>query len=60
MSRTKAILGMGARLSDYLSTSLLARVYPAAVIGEILDQHGCNSKRTLCRTPLGRNHATAC
>ncbi len=45
MARTKAVLGTGARLSDYLSASLLARVYPAAMIGEILDQHGCNSKR---------------
>jgi len=45
MARTKAILGTGARLSDYLSASLLARVYPAAMIGEILDQHGCNSQR---------------
>ena len=45
MARTKAVLGAGARLSDYLSASLLARVYPAALIGEILDQHGCNSKR---------------
>ena len=45
MARTKAVLGAGARLSDYLSASLLARVYPAAMIGEILDQHGCNSKR---------------
>jgi len=44
MARTKAILGTGARLSDYLSASLLARVYPAAMIGEILDQHGCNSE----------------
>jgi hypothetical protein len=45
MARTKAVLGAGARLSDYLSASLLARVYPAEMIGEILDQHGCNSKR---------------
>ena len=45
MARTKAILGTGACLSDYLSASLLARVYPAAMIGEILDQHGCNSQR---------------
>jgi len=45
MARTKAVLGAGARLSDYLSASLLARVYPAALIGEILDEHGCNSKR---------------
>ena len=45
MARAKALLGAGARLSDYLSASLLARVYPAEMIGEILDQHGCNSKR---------------
>ncbi len=45
MARTKAILGTGARLSDYLSASLLARVYPAEMISQILDQHGCNSKR---------------
>lgn len=44
-ARTKAGLRAGARLSDYLSTSLLARVYPAALLGEILDEHGCNSKR---------------
>ena len=29
MARTKAVLGTGARLSDYLSASLLARVVPA-------------------------------
>lgn len=45
MARTKAVLGVGARLSDFLSASLLARVYPATMIGEILDEHGCNSKR---------------
>ena len=45
MARTKAILGTGARLSDYLSASLLAQVYPAPLISAILDQHGCNSQR---------------
>ena len=45
MARTKAVLGTGARLSDYLSASLLARVYPAPLIASILDTHGCNSKR---------------
>lgn len=45
MARTKAVWGAGARLSDFLSASLLARVYPATMIGEILDEHGCNSKR---------------
>lgn len=36
---------MGARLSDCLSASLLARVYPAAMIDEILNEHDCNSRR---------------
>lgn len=45
MARTKAVLGSGARLSDYLSASLLARVFPAAVVHEVLNEHGCNSQR---------------
>ncbi len=45
MARTKAILGTGVRISDYLSASLLAQVYPAPLIASILDEHGCNSKR---------------
>jgi Insertion element 4 transposase N-terminal/Transposase DDE domain len=45
MARTKAALGTGARLSDYLSASLLARVYPAEVIEAILDAQGVNSQR---------------
>lgn len=45
MARTKAVLGTGARLSDYLSASLLARVYPSEQIHQILDDHGCNSQR---------------
>ena len=45
MARTKAALGSGARLIDYLSASLMARVYPASIISEILDEHNCNSKR---------------
>lgn len=45
MARTKALLGAGARLSDYLSASLLARVYPAEHINAVLDAHGCNSRR---------------
>lgn len=45
MARTKAALGTGARLSDYLSASLLARVYPSEQIHQILDDHGCNSQR---------------
>lgn len=45
MARTKALLGAGARLSDYLSASLLARVYPAPLVERILDQHSCNSQR---------------
>jgi hypothetical protein len=45
MARTKALLGAGARLSDYLSASLLARVYPAEQINALLDAQGCNSQR---------------
>ena len=45
MARTKAVLGSGARLADYLSTSLLARVYPASLISELLNTHQCNSQR---------------
>jgi hypothetical protein len=45
MARTKAVLGSGARLSDYLSASLLARVVPAEQVHAVLDEHGCNSRR---------------
>ena len=45
MARTKAVLGSGARLSDFLAASLLARVVPADVVHEVLDSHGCNSQR---------------
>ena len=45
MARTKALLGSGARLADYLSASLLARVVPAQVVHEVLNAHGCNSQR---------------
>lgn len=45
MARTKAVLGDGARLSDHLSASLLARVYPAEQINGILDAQGRNSQR---------------
>ncbi len=45
MARTKASLGQGARLSDYLSAGLLARVFPADRVHAVLDAHGCNSQR---------------
>lgn len=45
MARTKAVLGAGARLSDYLAASLLARVVPADVVHAVLDEHGRNSQR---------------
>ena len=48
MARTKASLGAGVRLSDHLSASLLARVYPPTLIEGILREHGVESKR--CRT----------
>jgi len=45
VARTKSTLGSGARLADYLSASLLARVVPAQVVHEVLDAHQCNSQR---------------
>ena len=45
MARIKAELGAGARLSDYLSASLLARVYPPELVRRVLDEHGVNSQR---------------
>jgi len=45
MARTKAVLGSGARLSDYLSASLLARVVPPETVHAVLDEHGCNTRR---------------
>jgi hypothetical protein len=46
MARTKAVLGAGARLSDYLSASLLARVYAPELVYRTLDRHGVGSQRT--------------
>jgi hypothetical protein len=45
MARTKAVLGAGARLTDYLSASLLARVYSPELVNQMLSEHGVNSKR---------------
>ena len=45
MARTKAGLGDGARLADFLSASLMARVVPPEVVHEVLDAHGRNSQR---------------
>ena len=45
MARTKAVLGAGARLSDFLAASLLARVVPPEVVHAVLDEHGRNSQR---------------
>ncbi len=45
MARTKATLGSGARLADYLSASLLARVFPAERVNAALDAHGRNTQR---------------
>ena len=45
MARTKAVLGSGARLADFLSASLLARVVPAEVVHEVLNVHERNTQR---------------
>ena len=45
MARTKAALGTGARLTDFLCASLMARVVPPEDVTAVLDAHGCNSQR---------------
>ena len=45
MARSKMDLGSGARLADYLSISLLARVFPAEQVHRALDEHQANSQR---------------
>lgn len=45
MARTKAGLGVGARLADFLNACLMARVVPSEVVHEVLDAHGRNSQR---------------
>lgn len=45
MARTKAGLGTGARLADFMSASLMARVVPPEVVHDVLNAHGRNSQR---------------
>ena len=45
MARTKAVLGDGARLSDFLCASLFARMVPPEVVHAVLDKHGRNTQR---------------
>lgn len=45
MARTKAVLGSGARLSDFLCASLLARAVPPQAVNAVLDAQDCNSQR---------------
>ena len=45
MARTKAVLGSGARLSDYVCASLLARAVPPEAVHAVLNEQGCNSQR---------------
>ena len=45
MARTKAVVGSGASLADCLSASLVARVVPAEVVHQVLDEYGRNSQR---------------
>ncbi|MBV8046772.1 MAG: hypothetical protein JO171_06450 [Paludibacterium sp.] len=49
MARTNASPGAGVRLSDFLSISFLARVFPSDLVNRLLDAHGCNSQ--LIRVP---------
>ena len=45
MALTKAVLGDGARLSDFLCASLFARVVPPEVVHAVLNEHGRNTQR---------------
>lgn len=45
MARTKAVLGSGARLSDFLCASLLARAISPQAVHDALEAHGRNSQR---------------
>jgi Insertion element 4 transposase N-terminal/Transposase DDE domain len=45
MARSKATLGDGVRLTDYLGASLLARVYPLELVESVLQEHGVQSQR---------------
>lgn len=45
MARTKAGLGTGARLADFLSASLMARVVPPEAVHDVLNALGRNSQR---------------
>ena len=58
MARTKAVPGSGARFSDYLSASLLARLVPAKQVHVVLDEHGGNTgaRQGSCRF----SHAAFC
>lgn len=45
MARTKAELGTGPRLSDYLSVGVLARVCPKSTVDRVLAARGKTSRR---------------
>jgi hypothetical protein len=48
MARTHAGLGSGARLTDDVSTRVLARVYPASLLGDLWEVHHCHRRRERC------------
>ena len=45
MARTKVGLSSGVRFSDFLSASLLARMFPAVEVRQALQDHGCAGER---------------
>jgi hypothetical protein len=45
MSRALAVLGTGARVSDYVSLGVIARAFPAGQVQRVLQQTGRNSQR---------------
>jgi hypothetical protein len=56
MARIRALLGAGVRRSDYLKTSLWARVVPAEYVQAVLEAQGCNSQRTRRVPAVGEAH----
>ena len=58
MARTRAALGTGALLADYLSASLLARVVSAEVVNRVLNANGRNSQLVRRSLPDSRRVLT--
>ena len=58
MARTKAVLGSGARLSDFLCASLLARVVPPEAVHAVLDAQDHITHKQITYDGVGVPHQT--